>query len=205
MQRIDEDLEDKEGEWWRHIIYSWERSGAALIRIRDSVMLSYGAELNEEVSTVRGLDLVLTTWWEKIQKSSQEIATKFQQMEYFYKNLKPHHELPEETRQKIDQLVAKAFECHLNLQAVEDEDEEGLGSAPKKQKKNDYCDLCKLQDELNQYECLLFNKTLNEDVGPTGSWSPRTEENLIRGSFLEAFLGNLNLTNIFFSSNLQHG
>lgn len=147
-------------------------------------MLCNGSELIEEVSTVRGMDLVLTTWWQKIQKNSKEIKTKFRQMQYFYKNLKPHNELTEETRNKIDQLVASAFECHLNLQAVVDEDEEGLRSAPKKQKKNDYCDLCKLQDDLDEYECLLFNKKLKDD-GPTGSWNPRTEEHLMKGEILK--------------------
>lgn len=75
-----------------------------------------------------------------------------------------------EEQEKIQSLIYGAFECHLNLE----EDEYG-----RRIKGEELCDLCILKDQLNQYECIIFDKVMVDNEAE-GTWNPRLEEKILR-------------------------
>jgi E3 ubiquitin-protein ligase SHPRH len=57
------------------------------------------------------------------------------------------------------------------------------------------CELCKLKHKLDEYECVLFNKAMVNDI-VAGTWNPRLEERLLKVIFNNAKRANFDEENI---------
>lgn len=175
---------DRDGEWWMEIIHN-STNKERLIDCINAEFLS-GVNINaEQVRTTYGIQLILTEWTDKIEKYSKDIKKSFKNFNYIIRDLRPSNELNDEINMKISRLAKAALDCHLNLLQATDEEQR----APRDP--SNLCDLCKLKRKLDEYECILFNKTLVDDV-VEGTWNPRLEERVLKAIFSNAKRANFN-------------
>ncbi|CAO1380733.1 unnamed protein product [Diamesa hyperborea] len=170
MKKACNNMTDRTGEWWRHIIYSKYGRGDDQ-KILDLVNIEIdGVETDistKRFTSIQGMDYVLTEWFEKILGYQKQIEIQFSKLEFLSKRLKPANEMDKKDQLKVSQLAVSALNCHLNLLNDKNNVQEKL------------CVLCELQIKLNEYECLLFDKVLTKDTNE-GTWNPRFEEKLLK-------------------------
>lgn len=170
MKEACNNMVDRTGEWWRHIINENYGRGEDR-RILDIVNVEInGVEIDNNTkrfTSVQGMDYVLTEWFEKILDYQEKIEKKFRNLEFISKRLKPANEMAKEDREKVSKLAVSALNCHLNLLPDKNNAIQKL------------CVLCELQIKLNEYECLLFDKVLTKDANE-GTWNARFEEKLLK-------------------------
>jgi E3 ubiquitin-protein ligase SHPRH len=114
-------------------------------------------------------------WLDKMMTTRDLIQDSFDDLSYFYDNIKPKEQLKPSVKIKIDDLIEMAFKCHLDpkLNAENDEDDEPVAKVT--------CHLCLLQNELNKYECVIFDKHLQENKTVSdGSWKPSYQELILK-------------------------
>lgn len=185
MEKLQPELKDasKEvdvtGGWWRHIINS-QRTADDMNRMMEAIntevfsSIVNHSQITEQLQSVRGINLIVTEWSDKIHKFSKLVNKHFGDFNFIVHNLRPLNEMSGNDTAKVLRLAKAALNCHLNL-FDEGEDE---NSARRTNKKGN-CDLCKLKLTLNEYECVLFNKSIVDD-NVEGTWNPRLEENLLK-------------------------
>lgn len=172
-------FKDFKGYWWIDLIETAYNSNEEAQRIMEMInteVFSAVADRNqihEQLRSFRGIQLVLTEWTDKIRSLSKNVMKKFSDLEFIISDLKPIRTA--EVNQKIDELAKAALDCHLNL--LEDEDEEGDVITLRKPRTS-LCKLCKLKMHLDEYECVLFNKSLVDGI-VEGTWNARTEEKIM--------------------------
>lgn len=178
FKKVAKDYKDRDGNWWRDII-SVSRTHDEESRLIELINVEFfsisGAGFAEQVRSTHGIQLIITEWTDKIERFSKDVMKRFKNFDYIVKYLKPSNELSDEINEKINRLSKAALECHLNL-FEEDQDE------PMPKNPANLCELCKLKHKLDEYECVLFNKALVNDI-VAGSWNPRFEERLLKVIF----------------------
>lgn len=194
FKKATKDYKDRDGHWWRDII-SVSRTHEEESRLVEQInaeffsgVISGGAAFAEHVRSTHGIQLILTEWCDKIERFSKDIHKRFKNLEFIIKDLKPSNELSVEVNEKIHKLAKAALDCHLNL--FEEESENPIPKNPA-----NLCELCKLKHKLDEYECVLFNKALVNDI-VAGSWNPRLEERLLKVIFNNAKRSNFDEENI---------
>lgn len=180
------ELTDKDGHWWLDIIHSARTGSQEFFKLLEVINLEVfssvvnSSQIQEQLRTTHGIQLVIAEWCDKIQKNSKDVKKRFSSLEFIVKNLRPANEMSADENEKISLLTKVAQNCHLNI-TEGDEDEPSVQNS----KKKGYCELCKLKMKLNEYECVLFNKSLVDDI-VQGSWNPRLEEKLLKSVLLFA-------------------
>jgi E3 ubiquitin-protein ligase SHPRH len=143
--------------WYRECMYECQDN--LLDRINNEIRTHYGSLVGADLKTMAGVDYVLTMWLEKVMTTRDHIQDAFDDLAYFYDNVKPK-----------DQLAADAFKCHLDPKLKKDKPSDGEKVT---------CHLCELQNELNKYECVIFDKRLEEN-NVKGSWNPCYQETVLK-------------------------
>lgn len=181
LKKARHDYSDRDGFWWREII-SVSRSSEEEKRFLELINAEFfrGAPgvFTEQIRSMHGIELMLTEWSDKVERCSKEVKKRFKKFDFVIHDLKSSHELTDEANEKIRILATAALDCHLNL--FEENKDTPAELVPKNPAK--LCDLCKLNNKLNEYECILFNKTLVNDA-VEGTWNPRLEERIIKVIF----------------------
>ena len=176
------EYKDVQGNWWRDILAIALRRSDEESRLMDIINLEIFSSIGgnsqtiEQVRSIHGIQLVITEWCEKIQRCTKEVKKRFENLAYIVKHLKPSNEMSEEDSEKLSKLAKAALACHLN------EFEENTS---RQANKKGFCELCKLKMKLNEYECVLFNKSLVDDV-TEGTWHARFEEKLLKSVLIFA-------------------
>jgi E3 ubiquitin-protein ligase SHPRH len=198
------ELTDVDGDWWRDVLAITMRRSDEESKLMDIINLELfssvtdNSQLIEQLRSTHGIQLVLTEWCDKIQRFTKEVKKQFNKFEYIVKNLCPSTEMKAEDNEKLIALTKAAQSCHLN----QFEDEENEENASKKATKKALCELCKLKLKLNEYECVLFHKSLLEEGEegsttrikkkknlawePAASWNARFEEKLLKSVLIYA-------------------
>lgn len=179
LKKARKDYSDLDGYWWREIIAE-SRTSEGEKRFLDAINAEFlsgaGGVFTEQIRSTHGIQLMITEWSDKIERCSKEVKKKFREFNFIIHELKSSNELTDEANDKIRNLATAALECHLNL--FEDKKENPTAElVPKNPAK--LCDLCKLNNKINEYECILFNKSLVNDV-VEGTWNPRLEERILK-------------------------
>lgn len=170
---------DFNGYWWIQIIESGNSSSEESVRIMDAInseIFMSAADRNqvhEQLRTFRGIQIVLTEWTDKIRSLNKTVTKKFAELDFIIKDLKSSR-TPEINR-KIDEIAKDALNCHLNMFDDDDSDNETMTMT---KPRSELCKLCKLKMHLNEYECVLFNKSLENGIAE-GTWNARTEEKVM--------------------------
>lgn len=169
---------DKYGYWWREILET-QRSHDEEQRFFDMLNTEIFSSVVQsqsvnQIRSVYGIQLIVTEWIDKFEKSTADVMKRFKNLKYFIRKLSPSFELSEEVNEKIQSLTQAALYCHLNLQT--DGDDQPIFLEPKDPR--NMCEMCKLKKKLDEYECTLFNKTIVDD-NVEGTWNPRMEERLL--------------------------
>lgn len=169
-------LSERGDAWWRQVLYDSSDIGKENLLIEKIQLDLKDQGFNLNVNTLRGTDLIMTTWIEKVNNSRRDIIQAFHDLAYFHKNLKPKHQLTEDELFKVEYLTKTAYHCHLFI-PEEDSDAENLVQRPNGGK---LCQMCRVKSKLNDYECEIFNKhrLLDKKDDPQGmslrgSWNPR--------------------------------
>lgn len=179
-----ENFKDLKGNWWLEIIETAFSSGEEaqkIMEVINSEVFSSVADRNqiiEQLRTLRGIQLVITEWTDKIRSYTKSVTKRFAEFDFLIKDLKSIR--TSEANEKIDKIAREALDCHLNL--LDDEDEDSESEMPQRKPKTSLCQLCKLKMQLNEYECVLFNKSLVDGL-VEGTWNARTEEKLLVAIF----------------------
>lgn len=177
--------------WWRDILF---QSTEATILEKIYLELSnrgFNSDTLEkklvniqyDFRTVQGVIYILVTWLDKIEQERSTVIKKFAGLDYFINNLKPDHAMSEDDIFKRNYLIRTAFECHLDVPPdSDDEDEiERRTNIPK-------CQLCRIKDKLNEYECIIFDKTIVGDkIGldkARGTWNPSFQEIILKTLYM---------------------
>lgn len=172
--------------WWRDI-FLLRRSGEDEKRFMDVINVEvYSAIVDssniiEQLKTTYGIQLIITEWIDKIQKSSRDVTKRFKSFDFIVKRLRPSNEMSIEDKEKVSNLAKAALSCHLNFL----EDSGHKTSSAKNSNKTGLCEICKLKIKLNLHECILFNKVLIDDT-TEGTWNPRLEEKLLKSILIYA-------------------
>ena len=181
------EYKDVQGNWWRDVLAITMRRSDEESRLMDIINLEVFSSINgnsqiiEQIRSTHGIQLVITEWCDKIQRSTKEVKNRFGNLDYILKHLKPSNEMKVEDNEKLSKLAKAALACHLNL-FEENENEENTSRQANKKR---FCELCKLKMKLNEYECVLFNKCLVDDV-TEGTWHARFEEKLLKSVLIFA-------------------
>ncbi|CAM6031634.1 unnamed protein product, partial [Sphagnum compactum] len=162
--------------WWRQVLYEIDRIGMGDVLVEKIILdvKSQGFDLN--INSVRGADMVLTTWIDKVNGSRRTVKKLFNELSYFHGNLKPKTQLTEDELFKFEYLIKTAYDCHLFI-PEDDSDTETNLSAPAR---NNYCQMCRTKSKLNDYECVIFNKYRFGDEEIRGSWNPCSQEYMLK-------------------------
>lgn len=180
-KKTSKECTDKKGDWWRTII-SVRRSADEDARFMDMINLELfssipgSSQIQNELRSTHGIELILTEWNDKIKKYTTDVNERFKKISFIANNLKPLNEMAQEDKEKLTHLTIAALNCHLNL--VENDPENDHGR--KKRKNKTACELCVLKSKLNEFECVLFNKSIVDDEYAEGTWNPRLEEKLLK-------------------------
>lgn len=172
------DYSDRDGFWWRDIVES-QRTSDEELRFYETInseLLATGSQVTGAVRSIYGIQLVITEWMDKFERYTNEIMKKFKNLNFIIKNLRPTHELSEEVNAKILNLTQAALYCHLTIE--DNNDNNGTRKISQPKDPRNLCEMCKLKNKLDEYECTLFNKTL-VDENVEGTWNPRAEERLL--------------------------
>lgn len=182
MRKTKKEYSDSKGMWWRDIIRI-RRSAEEESRLMDLIntelftLLLGQSQIANELRSTHGIELVVTEWSDKVKSYTTDVNESFKKLNFIVENLQPTNLMSEDDQEKLNRLAAAALDCHLNL-FEENSDDESTSNRQRNKKKGS-CDLCKLKMKLNEYECLLFNKSLVDDV-VEGTWNPRMEEKLLK-------------------------
>uniref|UniRef100_A0A182IK53 RING-type domain-containing protein n=1 Tax=Anopheles atroparvus TaxID=41427 RepID=A0A182IK53_ANOAO len=138
-----------DGSWWRDLFYGFLRDTARGDEFFHRLFRDIPKQAQPPVTSWDGLDLWLTTWWDKIGERRRTLKKGFQKLGFFVDNLQPSHMCSPEARARIDQLVTTAFACHLDPALALAEEQDRWSPGPT-------CLLCTVQEKLNQLEAVLF-------------------------------------------------
>lgn len=188
VKKATTELTDMEGNWWRYIIIG-SKSREEENRLLEMVELEVSTffldfdrtRMLQQLSNQHGVVSKITGWFDKIRLYQKEIQKHFKDFDFIINNLRPSSEMSGNDKKKLTKIAKDALDCHLHLKLDDDEDQnEEL--IPKPSRSKGFCDLCKLKSKLNEFECVLFNKTLkrNDDDVVEGTWNPRFEEKLLK-------------------------
>lgn len=172
-------FKDRKGYWWLEVIeiaFNSNEEAQKIMEVINTEVFSQISDRNqiiEQLRTFRGIQMVLTEWTDKIRSYTKSVTKKFNDLSFIIMDLKSSR--TPEVNEKIEQIAREALDCHLNLLEDEDSDSEMMTMS---KPRSSLCKLCKLKMQLNEYECVLFNKSLIDGV-TEGTWNARTEEKLL--------------------------
>lgn len=189
LRRTARELTDTDGHWWRYIMQQTRGQEQRLMDIINLEVFSAvtdNSQILEQLRSSRGIQLIITEWCDKIQKYLRDVKKRFSNLNFIVTNLRPLSDMNADERSKVQDLAKAALNCHLHLF---DEDNEDDSRSAQKSKRKGFCELCKLKAKLNEYECVLFNKSLIDDI-TEGTWNPRFEEKLLKAIWIYAKRSN---------------
>ncbi|EDW93616.1 E3 ubiquitin-protein ligase SHPRH isoform X2 [Drosophila yakuba] len=153
-------------------------------KVRDDFFRqNISVERLDNVNSMAGMLYFMDVWHNKLQKLKSTLLTEFEYLKEVMQQACEAIKTGVTLSQEINNFIGSVTDCHLADILDENKDKD----KQKKPKKNRHCRLCKIRDSLNQFECLLFAKKLDEQATVTeGLENPSMEISLIKSIF--AFL-----------------
>ncbi|XP_055920155.1 E3 ubiquitin-protein ligase SHPRH [Eupeodes corollae] len=156
-----------------------------VIKINDEVFVLHSSSLYERFRMINTVLMVLEIWYTKIIKIRKDLSKKFQSFEFFLQNVRPRMFVPVGKWRMINDFVKSAYDCHIRKKEN--------GQEVKKTKKKILCQLCEADKLMKNYECLIFDKCIDEKTSiAEGTWNPTMQETVVK-SILSAVKQNINL------------
>lgn len=140
------------------------------------------------------IKLKLTRWLSDVVKNRKSVQEAFASLKFFEENIRNPDLMTTAQTERLDSFVRSALDCHLdvvstnfarNRNAATNKWAEKLANHGKPAAK-ELCEMCVVRRKLTQYECIIFDKTLDErsDHNETiGTWHYSNEERLLRGIY----------------------
>ncbi|XP_017071026.1 E3 ubiquitin-protein ligase SHPRH [Drosophila eugracilis] len=150
-------------------------------KVRDDFFRqNISVERLDNVNSMAGMLYFVDLWHKKLQKLKTNLLTEFEYLKGVMQEACGAVKKGELLSQDINNFIGTVTDCHLAEILEENKDND----KPEKPKKRRHCRLCKIRDSLNQFECLLFAKKLDEQATATeGLEIPSMEISLIKSIF----------------------
>ncbi|XP_017048640.1 E3 ubiquitin-protein ligase SHPRH [Drosophila ficusphila] len=151
-------------------------------KVRDDFFRqNISVEKLDNVSSMAGLLYFVDLWHAKLQKLRSNLLIDFEYLKGVMQEACEAVKTGNVLSQDINNFIASVTDCHLADILIEDKDKEKEKKKPKKRR---HCRLCKTRDSLNQFECVLFDKKLDEEATVAeGLENPSMEISLIKAIF----------------------
>lgn len=163
--------------WWTDIFAIEAKNSQKLIDLIEKITKEIGEKYDTNDLIGRnsdGISFVLSIWLDKLNDERKNVYLLFEKLNYFINNLKPLSLLDDETSDRIQKLIKTAFECHLDPQHLRN---------TTKQRKEIKCELCKAKNQLDTYECVIFDKKISFGENVEGTWQPSYQEAILKALF----------------------
>ncbi|XP_016955989.1 E3 ubiquitin-protein ligase SHPRH [Drosophila biarmipes] len=148
-------------------------------KVRDDFFRqNISVERLDNVSSMNGMLYFIDLWHKKLQKLKSNLLIEFEYLKGVMQEACGAVKTGKVLSQEINNFIGSVTDCHL----AEILDENKVKAD--KPKKRRHCRLCQIRDSLNQFECLLFAKKLDEEAAVTeGLENPSMEISLIKAIF----------------------
>ncbi|XP_067626775.1 E3 ubiquitin-protein ligase SHPRH [Eurosta solidaginis] len=145
--------------------------------------LFVGSPKMEELRSVSGMLYVLYIWYQKVDTAQKHLNEEFDKLKFYTMNVNTNAKTTPAIWREMKQFINTVFDCHLSEILNDKRDQENEKSKSKKSKRS-LCKLCQIRNALNDFECLLFNKVVDETTNMTdGLENPSFEVALVRVLF----------------------
>ncbi|KAH8318472.1 hypothetical protein KR067_003286 [Drosophila pandora] len=133
----------------------------------------------ENVDSMSGMVYIVDLWFQKVQELNEHAIGEIEFLKEIMEKACGAIKMGATLSQDILNFIATVTDCHL-ADILDDKPNDN----PEKPKKVRHCRLCKIRDCLNQFECLLFAKELDDEAEATeGLEVPSMEISLITSIF----------------------
>ncbi|XP_030385375.1 E3 ubiquitin-protein ligase SHPRH [Scaptodrosophila lebanonensis] len=147
----------------------WNRTLDVFIRQNVST------EKLQNVSSMSGIIYIIDTWYQKLLKLKNKLRKEFQDLSSIMSTACGAVEKGDSLSLEVTNFISSISDCHL-ADILED-NPKMTNEKPKKKR----CRLCTIRDQINQFECLLFDKELEKEATVTdGVEKPSVEMTLIK-------------------------
>ncbi|KAH8234832.1 hypothetical protein KR032_003795 [Drosophila birchii] len=151
---------------WNKVLEEFLRQNIATDKIRD-------------VDTMAGMVYFVDIWYKKLNKLKKTLLLEFEYLKEVMQSAWGSVKAGDGLSQEIINFIGSVTDCHL-ADILDDKP----ADHPDKPKKRRHCRLCKIRESLNQFECLLFDKELEDEALATeGLEKPSLEICLIKTIF----------------------
>ncbi|KAH8266201.1 hypothetical protein KR038_008904 [Drosophila bunnanda] len=151
---------------WNKVLEEFFRQNIATDKIRD-------------VDTMAGMVYFVDLWYQKLYKLKKTLLLEFEYLKQVMQSAWGSVKAGDGLSQEIINFIGSVTDCHL-ADILEDKPTD----KPEKPRKRRHCRLCKIRESLNQFECLLFAKELEEEaLAAEGLEKPSLEICLIKTIF----------------------
>ncbi|XP_017102596.2 E3 ubiquitin-protein ligase SHPRH [Drosophila bipectinata] len=131
------------------------------------------------VDSMSGMVYVVDLWFQKVQNLNDHVIKEIEFLKEIMESACGAIKMGAPLSQEMHNFIATVTDCHL-ADILDDKPNDN----PEKPKKPRHCRLCKIRDCLNQFECLVFAKELDDDAEATeGLEVPSMEISLITSIF----------------------
>ncbi|CAD7012159.1 unnamed protein product [Ceratitis capitata] len=156
---------------------------ALLNRFHDEFTTTFGGNPKiANLQSVSGMVYIVEIWYKKVAEAQKYINKEFENLKFYTMNVTASAKSTPAIWREMTKFIRQVYDCHLSDILDEDKQKEKEKSRRKpKKNKRDLCKLCQIRDALNDYECLLFNKVVDEKTNMTeGLENPSLEVALIK-------------------------
>uniref|UniRef100_A0A034WCV8 E3 ubiquitin-protein ligase SHPRH n=1 Tax=Bactrocera dorsalis TaxID=27457 RepID=A0A034WCV8_BACDO len=159
---------------------------ALLNRFRDEFATAFGGSPKlEQLQSISGMLYILVMWYQKVEAARTHLNEEFENLKFYTMNVTVRSKNTPAIWRDMTKFIRSVYDCHLN-DILDDKKDREKNKAKLKSKKSklNLCKLCQIRNALNDYECLLFNKVVDEDTNMTeGLENPSFEVALIKVLF----------------------
>ncbi|XP_053963813.1 E3 ubiquitin-protein ligase SHPRH isoform X1 [Anastrepha ludens] len=159
---------------------------ALLNRFHDDLVTALrGNPKMEELESLSGMLYILVIWYQKVLAAQKHLNEEFTNLQFYTMHVCARAKKTPAIWREMTQFISSVSECHLS-EILDDKKEQEKEKSSRKSKnlKKVLCKLCQIRNALNDYECLLFNKVVDESNNMTeGLENPSFEVALIKVLF----------------------
>ncbi|XP_017495055.1 PREDICTED: E3 ubiquitin-protein ligase SHPRH, partial [Rhagoletis zephyria] len=139
-----------------------------LNRFHDEFATSFGGSSKmEQLKSLSGMLYVLVTWYKKVDAAQKHLNVEFENLKFYTMNVYTRAKNTPAIWREMYKFIRIVYECHLSEILVRRQKGKKKSKRKSKNSKKDLCKLCQIRNALNKYECLLFNKVIDEDTNMT--------------------------------------
>uniref|UniRef100_A0A0A1XCW3 E3 ubiquitin-protein ligase SHPRH n=1 Tax=Zeugodacus cucurbitae TaxID=28588 RepID=A0A0A1XCW3_ZEUCU len=159
---------------------------ALLNRFHDEFGTAFGGGPKlEQLQSISGMLYILVMWYQKVEAAQKHLNEEFENLKFYTMHVTVRSKNTPAIWRDMTKFIRSVYDCHLSeiLDDNKEREKEKAKLKPKKSKQS-LCKLCQIRDALNDYECLLFNKVVDEATNMTeGLENPSFEVALIKVLF----------------------